>query len=42
MQQVGLDQRSRMKRVLAEIGCYVVMAGFWALFGYCLLMWWTT
>lgn len=31
-----------MKRALQTIGGYAVMTGFWALLGYCLLMWWTT
>lgn len=29
------------KRTLQLIGFNVFMAGFWFLFGYCLLRWWT-
>lgn len=30
-----------MKRYAQELAGYAVMASFWLLFGYCLLMWWS-
>ena len=30
------------KQTLQNVVGYAVMSAFWLLFGYCLLMWWTT
>ena len=34
--------RRMKKKTLQTIAGYAVMSAFWMLFGYCLLMWWTT
>lgn len=30
-----------MKRAIANVGGYAAVSGFWLLFGYCLLRWWS-
>lgn len=31
-----------MKRLLIDVAGYLLMTGFWALFGLCLIAWWTS